>query len=300
MPQRAPARSSRARQSSRQRSSRVNRPAAIVRTLEPITPHALVTAHRRLPRIALAISADAVLIGIILLIAHSQLPFGVVAGGLVLIVTGLSMLVGGFFLGSPKRLLATLPSGATEHEGLAEFVNLLEGLCAVNGLSIPTLRLLDDPALNALTIGWRGDDATLVVTTGMLEACDRMELEGIIARELAQVKRGDLRDAAFAGVACGLFGFVAGVGRLVGRMLSPTHQSGCDLGGVAITRYPPGLTRALLRCSECANTRPASLPRRFARLTAASWLVPLEEGEPVKPRQGELNLEERIGLLAEL
>ena len=64
------------------------------------------------------------------------------------------------------------------------------GLCATFGLPMPALYVLDDafptPARSGATPG-----ADLVVTSGLLRRLDPIQLEGVIAHELAHVKRGD-------------------------------------------------------------------------------------------------------------
>ena len=55
-------------------------------------------------------------------------------------------------------------------------VNLVMGLCIANGLAVPQLRVLPDPAPNAIVLGGRPDRAVLVLTRGLLELLDRIEL----------------------------------------------------------------------------------------------------------------------------
>jgi Zn-dependent protease with chaperone function len=283
------------------RQPKKRREAPPLRTLEPITPAFLV--HQRGSHARMAIFAPALLvvIGVLLVILHTDFPVGVVVIGVVLVMLGLLWGSINFRVGSPARIVAGLPQPIDEHEGLPEFMNLLEGLCSVNGVALPRVYLIDDVALNVVVLGWDEHTSTLVFTTGLLEDCDRMELEGIIARELAQIKRGDMRDAAFAGVACGVFALISKqAARLVDGLLLPTRAAAADMGGVSITRYPPGLTRALQRFNSSSSTRPSGIARTAARLSGSSWLVSFEEAESKSPRVGQLRLDERVGLLAEL
>jgi heat shock protein HtpX len=74
-----------------------------------------------------------------------------------------------------------------------ELRRLVENLCIGSGLPLPKLMILDSPAPNAFSTGLSPDDATLVVTRGLLEALDRRELEGVLAQELCQVGNNDVR-----------------------------------------------------------------------------------------------------------
>lgn len=272
----------------------------VIRTLERITPAYLAPQHRMQAR-AIAIFPLIMLIaGIALLAIHSSVPLGVVGVGIVLVVIGAIWSLMNLRIGSVKRIISTLPALWSDPEATDRLMNLLEGLCVQNGVSLPRVHLLKDDAQNAAVFGWTEKDAVLVLTTGMLEGRNRIELEGVIAHELAHIKRGDMRDSSFAYLGCGALAALSpGTARLVDRLLAPCRQADSDMGGASMTRYPPGLMQALAKISV-APTRPRGLKNTTVRLTASNWLVPLSESTPAKVRAGELDLAERIGLLAEL
>ena len=66
--------------------------------------------------------------------------------------------------------------------------NLVEGLCVSAGLPKPELYVIDDDAPNSFATGRNPDHAAIVVTTGLLEKLSRMELEGVLAHELAHIR----------------------------------------------------------------------------------------------------------------
>jgi Zn-dependent protease with chaperone function len=76
-------------------------------------------------------------------------------------------------------------------------VNVSAELAIGLGVSAPTVRLLDDPAPNALSIPHRRWGPTLVVTSGT-DALARDELEALIAHELVHRHAPDARWAAAA------------------------------------------------------------------------------------------------------
>jgi heat shock protein HtpX len=134
------------------------------------------------------------------------------------------------------RAIGARPVTEAEEPGLH---NLTEGLCAVAGLPKPGLYVVDDEARNACAFGRNPRRAALVVTRGLLDALERIELEGVVAHELAHVKALDTRVATLA-VALRRLGAGA-----VAAIAGSDREEAADVAGVALTRYPPGLRRAL-------------------------------------------------------
>jgi len=279
---------------------RARREEFVIRTLKPITPPSLVV-HRRLrARVLFALPLIVSMVGIALVVLHSLLPLGPVVLGAAALVGGAIWTFSNFLLGSPRQIIENLKPAERDHRGLDQLINLLEGLCVENGLATPQVRVIGDLSVNALVIGWNESNATLVVTAGLLESCTRIELEGVIAHELAHIKRGDMRDAAFVSVACGMVSLIsARSAMLASALLSPSREANADIGGVAMTRYPPGLIQALSKISGL-RTRPENLSQRVARLSAPCWFDALEEANRRRVVTGDLDVRERIGLLAEL
>lgn len=272
----------------------------VVRTLEPLTPAFLTLKSTRRARLAAAAPLLAVTAGfaVVVIGAFSSSVLFVIGG--LLVVAGVAWGMVNLAVGAPRRILARIPRASASSDVLDEVLNLVEGLCVENGLRALPVHLIDDDAANALVLGWGPNDATLVLTRGILDRCGRIELEGVIAHEIAHIKRGDMRDAAFAGVACGLLSIVSPRStRVVDRLLSPSREAEADMGGASMTRFPPGLAQALTAIS-LMPTRPSGLGSIVTRLTAPNWLVGLNEGSPERAVAGRLDVDERISLLAEL
>lgn len=229
------------------------------------------------------------------------LASGMIAVGVALLLVGVAVGLLGRRIGSPERLAASVGGRAAVPAKDARLVNLAEGLGVALGVPVPELRVIDDPAPNAIALGSSPSRTVLACTTGLLDLLDRMELEGLLAHELTHVKRGDVARAASATRSLGLFAALAGgPARLLGRLAGTERESLADLQAVGVTRYPPGLASALEKIAAAPSVRPAGLDRTTARLTAALWCAPLEECRAASSRSGALTVAERAAALREL
>ncbi len=89
------------------------------------------------------------------------------------------------------RVGARVPDETSLEE--RQLVNLIEEMAIASGLKPPRVMLLDVDAVNAAAVGVGRDQATLVVTRGLLQHLDRKETQGIIAHLIGSVGNGDLR-----------------------------------------------------------------------------------------------------------
>jgi Zn-dependent protease with chaperone function len=74
-----------------------------------------------------------------------------------------------------------------------QLVNVVGEMAAAAGVPVPDVMLLDSPVPNAAVVGSRIDDATVVVTTGLLATLDRDETQGVVGQLIGSVGNGDLR-----------------------------------------------------------------------------------------------------------
>jgi heat shock protein HtpX len=103
--------------------------------------------------------------------------------------------------------------------------NLLENLCISRGITMPKLKVIDTPALNAFATGLNDRQYAVTVTSGLIEALDDAELEAVLGHELTHIRNGDVRLLVVAVVIAGVISFFA---ELVVRMF---FQSGLFRGG---------------------------------------------------------------------
>lgn len=128
---------------------------------------------------------------------------------------------------------ALLLRNASAHEIAREdnpqLYRLVENLCITRGLPLPRIYIIADASLNAFATGRKPENATIAVTSGLLEKLDKAELEGVLAHELGHVENRDitLMLIAIAGVS-----FFAIVGEFLLRTAARTRVgSGRNNGG---------------------------------------------------------------------
>lgn len=174
----------------------------------------------------------------------------------------------------------------------ARLFNLVEGLGGSAGVPVPELVVVDDPAANALSFGRGPHHACVVVTRGLLERLNRVELEGVLARELGRIKSHDVEPATVAVAVLNLAGTVRPLADWARRTAASTGPGQADANGVRLTRYPPGLAAALSKVADDGAT-----VRAGSAATAHLWLEPPDGalGTGMQPP-----IDERIHALREL
>lgn len=96
------------------------------------------------------------------------------------------------------------------------YVNVVEEMAIAAGLPVPTLWIIEDHDPNAFATGLSPEAAHVAVTTGLLEALDRDELQGVIAHELGHIKN---LDTQLMTLLAALMGAVLLMRDGIGRML---------------------------------------------------------------------------------
>lgn len=99
---------------------------------------------------------------------------------------------------------------------------IVENLSITEGLPMPKVYIIDDPAPNAFATGRNPQSAAVAATTGILELLDDSELEGVMAHEMGHVKNYDIRVSMVA------FALVAVISILADFMLRMTWFGGSD------------------------------------------------------------------------
>ncbi len=185
--------------------------------------------------------------------------------------------------------------------------NLVENLAMTAGIPRPRIYIIQDQALNAFATGRDPKHASIAVTTGIVQALENEELEGVIAHELSHVKNEDTKIMVLAAVLVGVLtligdwifrsalfggrrrsdreggnglemvGLIAGlvfvilsplIGQLIQLAISRQREYLADASGALLTRYPEGLARALEKIQQ------ANIPvARASSATAHLWIA---------------------------
>lgn len=165
---------------------------------------------------------------------------------------------------------------------------LTENLCISRGMVMPKLQVIENQALNAFASGVTERQYAVSVTTGLLEALDDDELEGVIAHELTHIRNQDVRLMIIAVLIAGVVSFFgemmvrnrirfgSGGGDKGGRgwamalgvaiiliawllailirfSLSRSREYLADAGAVELTKNPDAMISALLKISGRAD-----------------------------------------------
>lgn len=204
-----------------------------------------------------------------------RITAGVLIGGLVYALFG-------YFSGS-RMALAINGAREIQKRDDPRLWRIVENLAITEGLPMPKVYIMDDPALNAFATGRDPQHAAVCATSGILVALDDAELQGVMAHELGHVKNYDIRVSmiAFALVAVVsliadimlratwfnnrdsnnnnqafvVVGFLAAllaplVAMLIQLSISRKREYLADATGALTTRYPDGLARALEKISQ--------------------------------------------------
>jgi heat shock protein HtpX len=123
--------------------------------------------------------------------------------------------------------LAVAMSGAIQIEKSdnPRLWNTVENLAITEGMPMPKVYVINDPAPNAFATGRDPKHAIVAATTGLLEIMDDNELQGVMAHEMSHVKNYDIRVSTI------VFGLVSAIGILADMALRAAFWSGMFGGG---------------------------------------------------------------------
>jgi hypothetical protein len=218
----------------------------------------------------------------LLLFALLAAAVNIIAGVIALVVAGVALMYVVWRL-APWVALRRIAAVLADEDDDPRLFNVTEGLCATFGLAMPTLHIVDDAVPNACALGRDARRADLVVTSGLLRSLHLVEIEGVLAHELAHVKRGDNGVSCVGITLATLFGGEKTLRRCVGA----NREYRADVVGTSVVRYPSGLLSGLCVMMESPPPAEGSLfasPARFGS-TRWVWIDPSvgHRDDPVEP-----------------
>jgi heat shock protein HtpX len=113
------------------------------------------------------------------------------AGLAAAVVIAVAMTVGSYYA-SDKIVLAMSKARPVTKEEFPYLYNVVEGLTIAAGLPVPRCYVIEDTAPNAFATGRNPKNSVIVVTTGLLQKLNRVELEGVVAHEMSHIKNYDV------------------------------------------------------------------------------------------------------------
>jgi heat shock protein HtpX len=184
------------------------------------------------------------------------------------------------YYGSARAALAFNGAKEIQKQDDPRLWRIVENLAITEGMPMPKVYIMEDSGLNAFATGRDPKHASVAITTGLLQALDDNELQGVMAHELAHVKNYDIRvsivvfglvsvvailaDVLFrislfggrnsddedSGSAMFIIGIVAMIlapliAALIQASISRKREYLADASGALSTRYPEGLANAL-------------------------------------------------------
>lgn len=120
--------------------------------------------------------------------------------------------------------LAVAMTGAKEIEKRdnPRLYRIVENLSITNGMPMPKVYVIDDPAPNAFATGRDPRHALVAATTGLMDIMNDTELEAVMAHEMGHVKNYDIRVSMIA------FGLVSAIGVLTDLAMHMMFFGGGD------------------------------------------------------------------------
>ena len=112
------------------------------------------------------------------------------------------------YFASSSQALSMAGARQIEKRDNPRLYRIVENLAITEGMPMPKVYIVNDPAPNAFATGRDPEHASVAATTGLLELMDDRELTGVMAHELGHVKNYDIRVSTI------VFGLVVAVGLL--------------------------------------------------------------------------------------
>jgi heat shock protein HtpX len=214
-----------------------------------------------------------------------SLYFGDSSIMIIAVVISILSSIGSYWF-SDKLVLSMTNAHEISKKEAPDLYNTVENLCISVGMPMPKIYIIDEMQPNAFATGRNENHAVIAVTTGLLKNLEKIEIEGVLAHELAHIKNKDMLLQTVIVVMAGLvsiasefflrnlmwgnkgnddngrsnwvfliIGIVAAVlapiaATIIQLSISRKREFLADATGALITRYPEGLANALEKISS--------------------------------------------------
>ena len=233
-----------------------------------------------------------------LLLAIGQI-WGGQRGMMFALVLAAVMNLGSYFF-SDKLAIAMSGAKPVAREQAPRLYQIVERLAAKANIPVPKIYFMPTDSPNAFATGRNPSHASVAVTRGILEVCDDVEIEGVLAHELGHVKNRDILISAVVATLAGAITMVArmvfyaemfglGGGRsdsrrggvfsglammivaplaavLIQLAISRSREYQADATAASITGNPQGLARALDKIDKWSKRVPMQASPSMAHM----------------------------------
>lgn len=114
---------------------------------------------------------------------------------------------------SDRLVLRMYKAQPLDKNRYAYVYKIMQELCDAMQLPMPKLWIIQAPMANAFATGRNPQNASVAVTSGILELLDKDELRGVLAHELAHVQNRDILISTIAAMMATAIGYLASMAR---------------------------------------------------------------------------------------
>jgi heat shock protein HtpX len=228
--------------------------------------------------------------------------------------TVIILFMGGFmflqYFFSDKMILMSMGAKIVSESEEPELHQIVSRLCAIAGLPMPRIAIVNTSMPNAFATGRNQKNAVVAVTTGIMQQLNRSELEAVLAHELTHVKNRDMMVitiatflSSIAQIMVRFLPFFGGGGNrnrdsggsfvlmfvvslvvwivsfILIRALSRYREFAADRGSAIITGQPSNLASALMKISGAKV--PTQDLRKVEGPVSALFIVPAISGSSI-------------------
>lgn len=246
-----------------------------------------------------------------ILLAGIMALFGAVGGAiggahgmiLALVIAGITNVIAYWF--SDQVVLRIYRAQKADATSAPQLYGIVKELAERAALPMPKVYLIDEAQPNAFATGRNPSHAAVAATTGILQLLTPRELRGVMAHELAHVKRRDILTSTISATLANAIGWIAQLGRssrpraegrgsafagmlavvfapiaamVIQFAISRAREFEADRGGAEIGGDPGALADALAKIDE--NGRGVPMPPAEAHPATAQMMIinPLSAG----------------------
>jgi len=229
-------------------------------------------------------------------------------------LTGLLMLIGGFFGGqkgvfiafifamvlnfgsywfSDKLVLSMYHAQPVSESEAPDLIAIVKNLAMKASLPMPRVYIVPGDTPNAFATGRDEHHAVVAVTEGILRILSRDELEGVIAHELTHIKQRDILIGSIAATLAGAIVMLANMAQWAAMFGGASRDDEEGRGGgiigliamailapIAATIIQMAISRSREYLADAGGAtisgKPAGLANALEKLSRASQAIPLE------------------------